>query len=125
MAIIPTVRCREIQRALDFYTGVLDFACVDRWPETGDPAYAAVTRQGDELHLSSHGGDGTFGQAVVVLTDDAEALFAVFRARGLVPPVDKPDSPVHRGVVDQTWGTREFYVDDPDGNTVRFVQRRG
>jgi hypothetical protein len=21
-----------------------------------------------------------------------------------------------------TWGTREFYVDDPDGNTLRFTQ---
>jgi hypothetical protein len=29
---------------------------------------------------------------------------------------------VHEGPLDQTWGTREFYVDDPDGNTIRFVQ---
>jgi hypothetical protein len=35
-----------------------------------------------------------------------------------------PEAPqlVHEGPVDQTWGTREFYVDDPDGNTLRFVQ---
>jgi len=26
--------------------------------------------------------------------------------------------------VDQTWGTREFYVTDPDGNTLRFRQLR-
>jgi hypothetical protein len=29
---------------------------------------------------------------------------------------------VHAGPIDQTWGTREFYVDDPDGNTLRFTQ---
>jgi hypothetical protein len=25
----------------------------------------------------------------------------------------------------KTWGTREFYVDDPDGNTLRFTQGFG
>jgi hypothetical protein len=28
--------------------------------------------------------------------------------------------PVHRGPVDQTWGIREFYVTDADGNMLRF-----
>jgi len=32
---------------------------------------------------------------------------------------------VHQGPVDQTWGAREFYADDPSGNTVRFIQRQG
>jgi hypothetical protein len=44
----------------------------------------------------------------------------MFLARGLVPP--ERDSPVHKGPTDQTWGTREFYVDDPDDNTLVFVQ---
>jgi hypothetical protein len=29
---------------------------------------------------------------------------------------------VHEGPIDQTWGTREFYVEDLDGNTLRFTQ---
>src|SRR5438477_12190220 len=29
---------------------------------------------------------------------------------------------VHEGPIDQSWGTREFYVDDPDSNTLRFTQ---
>ena len=38
-----------------------------------------------------------------------------------------PNAPkqVHEGPIDQTWGTREFYVDDPDGNTLRFTQGFG
>jgi len=28
------------------------------------------------------------------------------------------------GATDQTWGTREFYVGDPDGNTLRFTPQR-
>ena len=56
-------------------------------------------------------------------TNDFDALFQKFRARGLQTP-GNPDAPqqVHEGPIDQTRGTREFYVDDPDGNTLRFTQ---
>lgn len=35
-----------------------------------------------------------------------------------------PDAPeaLHEGPKDQSWGTREFYDDDPDHNTLRFTQ---
>jgi hypothetical protein len=51
------------------------------------------------------------------------ALFRKFRERGLATP-GNPDAPrmVHEGPIDQSWGTREFYVADPDGNTLRFTQ---
>jgi hypothetical protein len=82
-------------------------------------------REGDSLILSSHRGDGTVGQAIVVQTDDIEALFRKFRTRGLRTP-GNPDTPkeVHEGPIDQSWGTREFYVKDPDGNTLRFTQQQ-
>ncbi|GAA0651896.1 glyoxalase superfamily protein [Brevundimonas lenta] len=121
MAIIPTVKCSDMARSVAFYTGVLDFEARGIWPSEGDPAFAELTRGGDLLFLSSHSGDGVVGQAVVVVVEDVDALFASFRSRGL-DPSHKPDSPVHQGPVDQTWGTREFYADDPDGNTLRFVQ---
>ena len=123
MAIIPTVRCRSMARTLDFYTTVLDFDLVDG--QRADPGFGMLQREGHHLFLSSHSGDGALGQAVVVTTDDVDALFKRLRARGLKTPGD-PDAPraVHEGPLDQTWGTREFYVDDPDGNTIRFVQMR-
>jgi len=120
MAIIPTVRCRRIESAVDFYTKVLDFNRLDEGEPLKDPGFVVLSRAGDTMFLSSHGGDGEFGQAIVVTTDDVDALFRTFIDRGLVPP--RRDSPVHHGPVDQTWGTREFYVDDPDGNTLRFTQ---
>jgi uncharacterized glyoxalase superfamily protein PhnB len=64
-------------------------------------------------------GDGAFGCAINVEVDDVDALFATYVARGL-DPSHHPDSPVHQGPTDQTWGTRELYVTDPDGNTLRF-----
>jgi len=122
VAIIPTVRSGDIDRSIAFYTGVLDFDLRGRWPAGGDPSFAILTRGGDTLYLSSHAGDGVFGQAVVVLAADVDDLFATFCARGLDLSA-KPDSPVHQAPLDQTWGTREFYVNDPDGNTLRFTQR--
>jgi len=120
MSIIPTIRCRRIAVSIDFYTRILDFECLDG-DVVSDPSYCTLVRDGAAVFLSSHSGDGEFGQAVVVTTDDADALFRRLVSRGLRTP-GNPNSPVHEGPLDQTWGTREFYVDDPDGNTLRFVQ---
>jgi catechol 2,3-dioxygenase-like lactoylglutathione lyase family enzyme len=121
MAIIPTIRCRNIKTALEFYTSILDFERLDNELPEDDPSFCVLIRGSDRIFLSSHSGDGAFGQAIVVLTDEIDALFKRYLARGLVTP-GNPDSPVHEGPLDQTWGTREFYVNDPDGNTLRFVQ---
>ena len=123
MAIIPTVRCRNMRTSLAFYTGVLDFERVDGDDDLGDPSYSVLSRDGDQLILSSHRGDGAFGQVVAVTTDNVDAVFRKFRERGLRTP-GNPEAPrmVHEGPIDQSWGTREFYVDDPDGNTLRFTQ---
>jgi len=123
MAIIPTLRCRNIKKSLAFYTGILGFERVDGDDKLDDPSFSVLTRDGGTLFLSSHRGDGEFGTAVVITTDDIDALVRTFRARGLRTP-GNPDAPqeVHEGPLNQTWGTREFYVDDPDGNTLRFSQ---
>lgn len=121
MAIIPTVRCSNMRASIAFYTEILDFECVDRDCDHSDPAFSELKRGADHLFLSSHRGDGKFGQAIAVITNHVDWLFQKFLDRGLKTP-GNPDSPVHEGPTDQTWGTREFYVNDPDGNTLRFVQ---
>ena len=112
-----------MRTSLAFYTGVLDFERVDGDDDLADPSYNVLSRDGNQLILSSHRGDGAFGQAVVVTTDNVDALFRKFREGGLRTP-GNADAPrmVHEGPIDQSWGTREFYVDDPDGNTLRFTQ---
>lgn len=121
MAIIPTVRCKNIRNSLDFYCRVLDFECVVGADRLDDPSFCVLSRDGDRLFLSSNRGDGEYGQAIVVEIKNIDRLFHNFRQRGLRTP-GNPNSPVHEGPVDQSWGAREFYVDDPDGNTLRFTQ---
>ena len=91
MAIIPTVRCRHMDRSIAFYTEVLDFECVEGGGE-GDPSFSVLTREGAPLFLSSHRGDGMVGQAIVVSTDDVDAVFRKFRTRGLQTP-GNPEAP--------------------------------
>ena len=123
MAIIPVLHSDRIQRAVDFYTRVLDFKVVGGDGRTEDPAYSVLARRGDYLIVSSHAGDSVTRQAVVVTSDDVDDDWRRFTAAGLMPAKSAGESPVHAGPLEQTWGTREFYVDDPDGNTLRFTQR--
>ena len=111
-----------MRNSLAFYTGVLDFEQVDGDDNLDDPSYSLLSRNSDKLILSSHRGDGSFGQAIVVTTDDIDALFRKLRERGLHTPGNPAPKMVHEGPIDQSWGTREFYVDDPDHNTLRFTQ---
>ncbi len=126
MAIIPCVRCSRIAVSIDFYTQVLDFIYVGGDDVKADPSFCVLRRGADLLFLSSHRGDGSFGQVVHITVDDVQTLFRNFRARGLETPGDPGDpKEVHEGPIQQSWGTREFYVQDPDRNTLRFMQGFG
>lgn len=118
MKLIPVFQCRDLARSIAFYTEVLDF-------ELEDPADTSPVRNlvhGDvTLQLSSLPGDGALGCAINVRVPDVDACYRRYLARGL-DTTARPDSPVHQAPVDQTWGIRELYVTDPDGNTLRFGQ---
>jgi len=121
--LIPILSVLDTAEAISFYTGVLDFQVTFAWPEE-KPIYVGLVRNGDEMHLTLAPRAERHGRgSAMVLCDDVDALFESFRARGLTIPV-RPESPVHEAPLDQTWGTREVYIDDPSGNTLIFQQRR-
>lgn len=120
MNIIPILKCSDFNASLAFYTGILGFEVLFVYAtEDQKFHYGSVTLREQELHLSTFGGDGVFGTDVYIRVDEVDDLFRNFVQRGLVT-TGYEHSPVHRGPVDQTWNMREFYVDDPDGNTIRF-----
>ena len=119
--IIPIFKCKDIDESIAFYTKVLDFEFVGRWPQTGSLAFAELNLHDDVLYLSTHSGDGAFGTVVTIPTDSYDNVFKKLKSRGL-DTSNKKESPVHQGPVDQTWGNREFYVTDPNGNTIRFTE---
>lgn len=117
MKLIPTLRCKDINRSLEFYNRVLGFEI--KFTHTSDDqiGYAGVEKNSCEIHLSVH--EGGLGTIIYVEVDEVDNLFRELMRRGLNNS-HKKESPVHQGPVDQTWGMREFYVDDPGGNTLRF-----
>ena len=114
---IPLVRVSDSAAAQDFYCNRLGFRrefayrVDDAKP---DPCFMGLTRDGVWLHVSSFSGDGVSGGVVGLIVEDVDALHAELVAKGVR---------IDTGPVDQTWGTREMYVKDADGNSIRFIRQ--
>ncbi|MFT3949608.1 MAG: VOC family protein [Agriterribacter sp.] len=117
MKIVPLLRCNNLKKSIIFYTNVLDFTL--KYPNEAEDEWV-VTIINNDAEILLSGIDGTPRVPILVLVDDVDAIFEKYISRGLVVP-NNPDSPVHNSPLDQTWGLREFYVNDPDGNTLRFA----
>ena len=111
---VPVLHVSNAAAGQEFYCGKLGFR--REFAHRGDPArpdpcYTGVSRDGVWLHLSSFSGDGVAGGVVNLIVDSVDELHAEFVAKGVTIAVEP---------VDQTWGTREMYVRDADGNCLRF-----
>ncbi len=122
-AVHPVLMASDILASLRFFDG-LGFRETFRDSPT-DPRYAAVTRDGVELHLQwheeadwAHSADRPTYRFLVV---DVDALFAEFVESGALVAGPAPRSP-WASPGDTPWGTREFHVRDPDGNGLQFYQ---
>jgi uncharacterized glyoxalase superfamily protein PhnB len=114
---IPLLHVSDSIEAEEFYCNRLGFRreFAHRPDETRtDPCYMGLIRDGVWLHLSSFSGDGKSGGVVNLIVDDVDAIHAELVAKGVR---------IDTGPVDQTWGTREMYVKDADGNAIRYIQR--
>ncbi|HZM97750.1 MAG TPA: glyoxalase superfamily protein [Pyrinomonadaceae bacterium] len=116
---IPVLHVSTAAAAEEFYCKHLGFTqqFAYRFNEKRpDPCYMGLTRDDVELHVSSFSGDGVAGGVVFVGVEDVDQLHEELKARGVVIDMEPTD---------QTWGNREMYVHDPDGNSIRFVHRGG
>jgi uncharacterized glyoxalase superfamily protein PhnB len=116
---IPVLHVSSSSVAEEFYCNRLGFhrKFAYRFDEARpDPCYFGLTRDGVTLHLSSFSGDGVSGGAVFLVVEDVDGLHAELVAKGV---------PIALEPTDQSWGNREMYVDDPDGNSLRFVPGGG
>jgi catechol 2,3-dioxygenase-like lactoylglutathione lyase family enzyme len=112
-----------MREALSFYTNILDFELAERG--ASDEDWVIALKNGDAyLLLTILEGDQKIGIAANVLVENVDALFEKYKTRGL-DQSRRTESPVHLGPVDQSWGNREFYVTDADGNTLRFMEPLG
>ena len=118
MKMVPIFRIRDMKDAISFYTRILDFELKEPGASSNDWVVALINGDAEFL-LTSLEGDQKIGIATNVQVDNIDDLFNKYLERGL-DISNKKDSPVHQGPINQSWGNREFYVTDPDGNTLRF-----
>ena len=117
MKTVPLLRCKDLRETIFFYTTILDFT-VSFVNESDGEWVLGLINDDAELLLASM--DGTPRIALYLKVPNVDSIFKNYVDRGLVVP-NNPDSPVHNSPIDQTWGLREFYVNDPSGNTLRFA----
>lgn len=114
--IIPIFKTADMTAGLSFYIDKLAFERVGYFEfGPGGPAYASLLRGGCELHLSAFPGDGAGPSVAYIHVADIARLQAELIQRG--------GAPEDTEILDQSWGTREIYVSDPDENRLRFGQR--
>jgi catechol 2,3-dioxygenase-like lactoylglutathione lyase family enzyme len=110
-AAIPVLQVAAIERARSFYRERLGFE--QRFTYQPDPARPGLVRGRAALHVSSFPGDGVAGAVVVLIVERVDPLHEELSARGVA---------IELAPTDQSWGNREMYLRDPDGNRLRFVQ---
>jgi uncharacterized glyoxalase superfamily protein PhnB len=114
---IPVIAVSDSARAEDYYCGVLGFQKMFAYPPDAkaEPRYVGVARDGVWLHLQSYKPERAGMTDAFLWVSDVDGLHAEVAARGAVvqlPPTD------------QTWGTREVGIRDPDGNVLVFAVKR-
>jgi uncharacterized glyoxalase superfamily protein PhnB len=113
--ITPTLRVTDLQRAADFYTGVLGFAVAWRAPNDGGGENCMLTAGDVSVLLSTgaHLGDvPRFTGTLYFDVTGVDELFARVKDRAeVVWPLE-----------DMEYGQREFGVRDPDGYVLAFAE---
>lgn len=114
---IPVIAVSDSARSEDYYSRVLGFQKMFAYrpdPNKRDPCYLGVARDGVWLHLQSFKPQRAGMTDAFLWVADVDKLYGEISARGAViqlPPTD------------QTWGTRETGIRDPDGNVLVFATK--
>jgi len=104
----PSLRVRDITRAVDFYTSRLGFTLGFTW---GEPLRFAGINLGEVQIFLQQGDPGTVPGQVYFVVDDADALHAYQAGKGVQ---------VLRTPADQPYELRDYTVADLDGNELTF-----
>lgn len=111
--VVPALRITDHKRSKEFYVDGLGFK-VD-WEhqfEPNFPVFMQMSKEGISLFLTEHSGDCEVGGLVYIYVADIDIWHANIKLPGINGP-KKMD-----------WGTHEFRMKDPDGNTICISTRK-
>ena len=122
--VFPILYARDLPRLVRFYRDLIGMTESFRFPDEGDPAYVTLAWGAGSLGMGTY--DVTPGLEardlrppregrgfeLCIYVDNVDLVVARLeaeRVRVLVYPVDQP------------WGERLAYIQDPEGNTVMLT----
>ena len=108
--IAPEIPVSNLRASIDHYQKKLGFRVAMQMPE-GD--YAIVERDDVAIHLFQEDVRTQSPASMHIFTDGLDELFAELQQRG---------AHVSKEIVRQPWGNRDFRVNDPSGNEIKFTE---
>lgn len=117
----PIVYVKDIAKSEQFYCDAFGFEAVYRFPTEGPTDFVYLQLEPSGIGLGAADGENVHGRPVApgagsfelfLYVDDMDEACARLRALGaseLRPPVDEP------------WGERRAYFEDPDGNAIHIA----
>lgn len=114
----PILTTRDLPRLVAFYTKVLGFVEIYRFPDEGEPQYVSLRLgSGSQLGIGADEACPTGPDQrldLCVYADDCDTAVARLRARGMAITGEPTDMP---------WGERAAHIEDPDGNRLVILSR--
>ena len=124
-AVHPVLPARDVDESLRFFEK-LGFTLLFQ-DSREQPRYAALGRDRVEIHLQwmdeRQWAYPTDRPAFRFLASDVDALFEEILRGESMGPLQGEESP-WSAPANTPWGTREFHVRDPAGNSLQFYQPR-
>jgi catechol 2,3-dioxygenase-like lactoylglutathione lyase family enzyme len=109
----PLLAVTDIKRAIAFYTGKLGFSL----EFTYEDFYAGIIKDGHSIHLKA----GDFVEGPGRSTDELDITFYVDNIEGLYEALLDRSVDIVQPLREMPYG-REFYIADPDGNRISFLE---
>ena len=117
--VMPMLSVADMPASRRFYETLLGGTLVYQFPPEGEPVFLTLSFGETEIGLGVLSDKGVHGRPLrpasghrndlCLNVDDVDATLAVLGAPVVMPPIDQP------------WGERAAYVEDPDGNLVMLV----
>lgn len=109
----PQLRVTDLDRSVEFYTKELGFDVRFRYEDF----YAGISKGGFSIHLKSGWPSGEEKRN----REDPEILFSVSEIGELYEDILNKSVEIIQPLRDMPYG-KEFYIADPDGNIIAFVE---
>lgn len=109
--IVANVETPDVAKAHAFYSGVLglDVIMDHGWLRT----YGSGLTMAVQVSFATEGGSGTPVPDLSIEVEDIELA---------LQKIKKAAIPIEYGPESEPWGVRRFYVRDPFGNLINFLQ---